>query len=543
MNNRGADYIKRLLNDKKRFKKWKRIMLALSCVVVFITVYALTIPAVTLACDKEEHVHTTECYDENNDLICTKEEHTHSEDCYEKEEQEQDPVEEEDEDVVQDETQVASNEEVTKPEEEQDTTEGEEPNPSVSDGYNFSNESTKIKQIDWYYIKDSTETKIDINGNTQIPGDATIKLIVSYHNIQIDYLKTNYNSTLLFDLPNILRNAKAQGSIMDGSTNVGNVTVNNGKVNLQFNEAYLNKLLESGTTTIAGNFYVTGEANLSSVPENGTTTIRIAEKDYILNFGKDPVANYGKVYVEKSCEKVNADDNFIKYTIKVKAGDDGCPDVKVVDTFSANSELISYVNVNNKLTNLKSEENNKNPYETVESGKVNGSIYLGTKASDTNPIPTENTKGENETGSLVWNIGKMEPNETRTLTYYAKLKDGVALNGKTINNQAIVYSNSIKRVYSDNSFTPNVKYDMKKDRVGSVVRQKDGSYKINYKLYFKLDENQSNYPVKDLVFFDYLNYEDPYATNSEILKYVKYDQDSVKLFGQKKGESNPIEII
>lgn len=79
-------------------------MLALSCVVVFITVYALTIPAVTLACDKEEHVHTTECYDENNELICTKEEHTHSEDCYEKEEQEQEPVEEENEDVVEDET-------------------------------------------------------------------------------------------------------------------------------------------------------------------------------------------------------------------------------------------------------------------------------------------------------------------------------------------------------------------------------------------------------------------------------------------------------
>ena len=31
---------------------------------------------------------------------------------------------------------------------------------------------------------------------------------------------------------------------------------------------------------------------------------KIAEKDYILNFGQDPVANYGKVNVEKSCEKV-----------------------------------------------------------------------------------------------------------------------------------------------------------------------------------------------------------------------------------------------
>lgn len=75
---------------------------------------------------------------------------------------------------------------------------------------------------------------------------------------------------------------------------------------------------------------------------------------------------------------------------------------------------------------------------------------------------------------------------------------------------------------------------MKKDRVGSIVRQTDGSYKINYKLYFKLKEKQSNYPIKDLVFFDYLNYEDNFTTNSEILKYVKYDQDSIQLFKQKK---------
>lgn len=101
----------------------------------------------------------------------------------------------------------------------------------------------------------------------------------------------------------------------------------------------------------------------------------------------------------------------------------------------------------------------------------------------------------------------MSANETRTLTYFAKLKDGVALNGKTINNQAIVYSNTIKRVYSDNKFTPNVDYDMsKKERVGSVVRQDDGSYKIDYKLYFKLKENNSNYPIKDFEMYDFLDY-------------------------------------
>lgn len=61
-------------------------MTALSCIVVVCTVYALSLPAQTLTCDKEEHTHTAECYDENNQLICEKEEHTHTDDCYKQEE-------------------------------------------------------------------------------------------------------------------------------------------------------------------------------------------------------------------------------------------------------------------------------------------------------------------------------------------------------------------------------------------------------------------------------------------------------------------------
>ena len=80
------EYLRRLLEDKARLKKWKKIMIALSCVVVVCTVYALSLPAQTLACDKEEHTHTAECYDENNELICDKEEHTHTDDCTKQEE-------------------------------------------------------------------------------------------------------------------------------------------------------------------------------------------------------------------------------------------------------------------------------------------------------------------------------------------------------------------------------------------------------------------------------------------------------------------------
>lgn len=215
----------------------------------------------------------------------------------------------------------------------------------------------------------------------------------------------------------------------------------------------------------------------------------------------------------------------------MNAGEDGCPDVKVVDTFTGNQDLVTYVGVTTNKKDLVGNPNNQEPNETIEDGKQHGSVYLGTTSNDKAPIPKENTKKDNETGSLVWAIGDMSANETRTFTYFAKLKDGVALNGKTINNQAIVYSNTIKRVYSDNEFTPNIKYDMKKERVGSVVRQQDdGSYKIDYKLYFKLNEELSNYPIKDFEMYDFLDYYKDFFTDENIREYVNYDLNSVKLF-------------
>lgn len=532
-----SEYIKKLLKNKARLKKWKKITLALSCVVVFCVVYALTLPAITLEgktiCGMEEHTHTEECY-QDDELVCDKEEHQHTEDCYEKEEEQ--PVEEEntqpDTTEPSDEVETVAEPEDNKQDESNEEEQQQESTQVTSEGFDLNSDANKISSVDWYYIKDGTPTNIDVTGNTEIPGNAILKLSVSYQGIQIEHLKANYNRTLIFDLPDILRNAVAQGSVMSGSTKVGDVTVDKRKVKVQFNEDYLNGLISGGKTTIDGDFYVTGEANLSNLPETGKRTITIAGKDYTLNFGENPIAHYGKVEVKKSCEKIDPNSDYIKYTITVNAGEDGCPDVKVVDTFLANYDLISYININKTNTNLKGKDevNQLDPYEIVEPGKAHGSIYLGATSTNRNPIPSENTKNDSETGSLVWDIGKMSANETRTLTYFAKLKDGVALNGKTINNQAIVYSNTIKRVYSDNKFTPNVDYDMSKERVGSVVRQDDGSYKIDYKLYFKLKENNSNYPIKDFEMYDFLDYYKDFFTDENIREYVTYDLNSVKLF-------------
>ncbi|MGM9608116.1 MAG: fibro-slime domain-containing protein [Oscillospiraceae bacterium] len=70
---------------------WKKVVGALACVVVFITTYALILPAITMerepVCGLEEHTHTEECY--KTELIyslsvmdCPFEAHTHGADCY-----------------------------------------------------------------------------------------------------------------------------------------------------------------------------------------------------------------------------------------------------------------------------------------------------------------------------------------------------------------------------------------------------------------------------------------------------------------------------
>ena len=74
--------------QNRRRKRWQKTVSILACLVVFCTVYALILPALTAEadtyCGKEEHTHTEDCYEEK--LICGKEEgegaHHHTDDCY-----------------------------------------------------------------------------------------------------------------------------------------------------------------------------------------------------------------------------------------------------------------------------------------------------------------------------------------------------------------------------------------------------------------------------------------------------------------------------
>ena len=77
------------LKRGRRRRLWTRVVSMMMCVVVFCTTYALILPAITKEtdtfCGIEAHIHTTDCYPQQGDLICEyaqTEIHIHTEDCH-----------------------------------------------------------------------------------------------------------------------------------------------------------------------------------------------------------------------------------------------------------------------------------------------------------------------------------------------------------------------------------------------------------------------------------------------------------------------------
>lgn len=71
---------------RKRLGRWRYFVTLLSALIVFCTVYALILPAITMeretVCGIAAHEHTEDCFDSGGELICTLPEHSHDTDCY-----------------------------------------------------------------------------------------------------------------------------------------------------------------------------------------------------------------------------------------------------------------------------------------------------------------------------------------------------------------------------------------------------------------------------------------------------------------------------
>ena len=518
-------------------------MTALSCIVVVCTVYALSLPAQTLACDKEEHTHTAECYDENNELICEKEEHTHTDDCNKQEEVN------EQEEVVKDEPETQNNDEQVSQESEEETTTTETTTETTKQPFDLSSDANKekIKSVDVYF-KDANDKWQSLNEGNADPNSTELYLKVEFDEIDTEVLLKQHDGILVYNLPACMRDFEKAGNgiLKAGNEDIGKIEIENNKVKVTLDKKYLNKLVTNSNNQLNGSFYVKGQIDLTEINKNnGKATLVVGKKTVILDYGKECIEKFGSVTIDKQISNVDKVNNYLTYTVTVTAGKDGCNNLYVVDKFTSNSNLVSYLgNISSTETTLTSTDNKKDPFEKINDSTSHGKIYKAKIPDSTTKIPDAGVS-DITNPCIVWNIGDMKPNESRTLTYYVKLKDKESLNGNTINNSALLYSQSSTDTYDKGigtaKFTPKIDYSNQFTKTvdGNITRNKDGSYTIPFKSYISIHEATSNYTIKNLQFYDYLKHDLNTEINDDLLQYIHFNKSSFKLY--KNNDTNPVD--
>ena len=202
----------------------------------------------------------------------------------------------------------------------------------------------------------------------------------------------------------------------------------------------------------------------------------------------------------------------------------------MVDTFADTQHIEEYVGV----TGGSSATNDTDgPTETGGTGIV----YIGAAPTEDKPIP--DPAGENPTkpGTLVWDIGDMAANETRTLTYRVKLKDaytGVTAKGN-LQNTANVYSKTYQRDSDTVTFTPRAGATMSKV-ASTFTPGENGGGTITYTIWVKANADNS-YVLDNVKIMDALDgsIENQNGTLAAIRQYLSYDANSFHLY---QGGSN-----
>ncbi len=347
----------------------------------------------------------------------------------------------------------------------------------------------------------------NVNGATDIPGNAEFKLTVKYAGVPIDSLLAA-GGKMTYTLPDIFRDAQADGAIHDANNQpIGTITVNGQTATITFRTEWLTSQQTATNSVIGGDFYVQGKADLTKIPDDGNATIQIGNVSINVNFAGDLIAQYGDVQIEKTVAKtvIRGEDgrDYLEYTLKVTAGRDGCPEVKVTDTFGTGKDWVD-------------------------------GYVLPEEFADKVTVDKENK-------TMTWDIGTMEPKAVQTLSYKVRLTDGYT-GGKpkdNIQNTATVFSKTYNRNSATATFTPETKATLVKGILGSINKTAEGNLELTY--YVWVTAKDSSYTLRDVVIKDSLDdsvLHDGVCTKPELRKYMYYKEDSFKLYQGGDGSAN-----
>jgi hypothetical protein len=396
-------------------------------------------------------------------------------------------------------------------------------------------------EANWINIGDST---------TNVPGNATIKITVSYSISKNELMAAERVAT--YELSNLFQNVEAEGDIQGGSGSAGTISTDGSNtVTLTFNESWLANV--SDTSNITGSFAVEAQFDVHEIITEGKTEVVVGGVTIRLDSG-DFKAKYATVDLQKSTpekveEVLNADgltySCYLTYQLTVTAGADGCPNVIVVDQIQ-NSRYgnYSYMFVEKYVgisgTEEKSTDSIPEVTEERPEGSTAGSVYLAASFT-AGQIPalgnftpeTLNPTTTSSPGVMVWTIGDMQPNESRVLTYKVKLKDDVvgAYNwislGGGLKNSAYIYSKPEDTAYSHGTassrYNPDTPSMSTSKWSGDATKNEDGSYTIPF--YIKMTASSNNsYTYSDVRLVDWLTCSDAY------MQYMDFDMDSFELY-------------
>lgn len=373
-----------------------------------------------------------------------------------------------------------------------------------------------------FYRNSSAEEWTVVSEDVTISGTAELKLKVDYGKIPLSDLQSN-GGLLQFTVPSLLRNPTAEGTITDeDGAVIGTVAVAGNILTIDFDDTWLQGQADAKITQINGSFYVTSGINYSGVGEDGTAELVLGEVIIKAHFEEDIVAKNGTVTLSKTVAPrivESEDGDYAEYTLTITAGADGCPQVRVIDHFSANADYISYIGVSQTAETLTS---TGSPGETVPTGKKHGTIVL------------------NGAGDLVWQIGDMAANETRTLRYRVLLNDGYTFiqnsDSKLISNEAQSYAGSYPKDKATADLEPKAGLSLNKT-APDPVRNEDGSYTITYTVTGQA--NSSNqFTLENVRIADSLNNPDN-PTPEAVLPYVQYVEGSFLYYPQASASGTP----
>lgn len=381
----------------------------------------------------------------------------------------------------------------------------------------------------------SGENWIDVDEKTtSIPADARLKITLNYSGVSAEEVAA-HGKSIRYLLPKLLMEPSVAYNIIEDSdgNEIGTIQADtdNRSVLLTFTDQFLKKEEQEAAKQINGSFSFYASADGGQIKKNPEQTLVIGNQKIKLDFEKDSDARLGTLDLQKSGGTYSKDENgeYLQYTLTVTTGDTEMPEVKITDQFTANQKYIdSYLGVTGQENSAAQEENGNNiPYESGD-GAGQGKIYLGNSSGNTGSIPEPAGDSVSAPGTLVWDVGSMGANETRSLTYKVRLKTGYtgAQSRGTITNQAASFSKGYPHQTAKTDFTPSVNARIQKT-AGSYEADTSGDGgTITYKVTVSADSNNT-YDLNNVKINDSMS---DGGTAKKYLPSLEYVTDSFTLY-------------